>query len=153
MTWTYNGDPASSALSAIRFLVGDTDTNDQLVTDEEIAWLNTEAGDTPTSLTALYKASAAAARAIAAKFSRLADQSVGDLKVSMSQKAVGYATLGQSLDAQAAADAGVPIPFAGGISVADKTTREADTDRVEPFFITSQFSNTYDPGAGPARAS
>ena len=126
MTWTYNGDPASSALSAIRFLIGDTDTADQLVTDEEIAWLNTESGDTPTSLTALYKASAAAARAIAAKFSPLA--------------------------AQAAADAGVPIPFAGGISVADKTNREADTDRVEPFFKTNQFSNTTDPGAGLARA-
>tara|TARA_R110000744_G_scaffold42497_7_gene95931 strand:+ start:196 stop:657 length:462 start_codon:yes stop_codon:yes gene_type:complete len=152
MTWTYNGDPASSALSAIRFLIGDTDTADQLVTDEEIAWLNTESGDTPTSLTALYKASAAAARAIAAKFSRLADQSVGDLKVSMSQKAVGYDALARSLAAQAAADAGVPIPFAGGISVADKTNREADTDRVEPFFKTNQFSNTTDPGAGLARA-
>ena len=30
MAWSYSGDPDSSALDSVRFLVGDTDTNDQL---------------------------------------------------------------------------------------------------------------------------
>jgi hypothetical protein len=151
MTWTYDGDPAASALSAIRFLSGDTDTNDQLVTDEEIAWLNSEASGTTTATTALYKAAAGAVRAQAAKWTRLADQTVGDLSVSMSQKASAAMATAAALDLRAASDAGVPVPFAGGISVADKTTREADTDRVGPWSRIDQFSNTTDPGAGPAQ--
>ena len=44
MTWTYTGDPNVSDRDKIRFLIGDTDTNDQLVNDEEIEWALTEAG-------------------------------------------------------------------------------------------------------------
>ena len=37
MAWTYGGDPAANARDAIRFLCGDTDTNDQLLNDAEVA--------------------------------------------------------------------------------------------------------------------
>jgi hypothetical protein len=87
MTWTYGGDPAASALAAIRFLTGDTDTNDQLINDEEIAWTNNQVTGSDTATTALYEVSYRVMIAIASKFSRLADQSVGDLKVDMFQKA------------------------------------------------------------------
>jgi hypothetical protein len=33
MTWSYSGDPSSSSTDAVRFLVGDTDTNDQLISN------------------------------------------------------------------------------------------------------------------------
>ena len=54
MTWTYSGDPATNARDSIRFLVGDTDTNDQLVSDEEIAWTNSQVTGTDTATTDLY---------------------------------------------------------------------------------------------------
>jgi len=152
MTWTYTGDPTASARDAIRFLTGDTDSSDQLVTDEEIAWVNAEVSGSATATTHLYRAGARVANAIGAKFSRLADQQIGDLRVSMSQKATAAYALAASLNELAATDSSVPIPYAGGVSVADKRSRDEDTDRVMPFFETGQFANTTDPGAGPARA-
>lgn len=152
MTWTYTGDPNDSARDAIRFLVGDTDSTDQLISDEEIAWVNSEVSGSAIATTHLYRAAARTAHGIAAKFTRLADQQIGDLRVTMSQKATAARALALSLDEVAATDSSVPVPYAGGISDADKTRQEQDTDRVEPFFETNQFANTTDPGAGPARA-
>lgn len=36
MSWSYSGDPTASSLDAVRFLVRDTDTTNQLISDEEI---------------------------------------------------------------------------------------------------------------------
>lgn len=36
MTWSYGGDPANSEIDTVRYLIGDTNTDEQLVTDEEI---------------------------------------------------------------------------------------------------------------------
>lgn len=40
MTWTYTGNPAASSKDAIRYLIGDTDTTFQLMSDEEIAYVS-----------------------------------------------------------------------------------------------------------------
>lgn len=129
MTWTYDGAPGTGSTAAerdaVRFLVGDTDSSDPLVTDEEIGYaLDTEGGINP--------AAAVAARAIAAKFSRQADKEVGDLSIKLSQKAAAYTTLAKKLTAQSAIK--LAVPFAGGISIASKKTFETNTDRVEPSF-------------------
>ena len=153
MAWSYSGDPSSSARSAIRFLVGDTDIDDQVVSDEEIDWVNLETSGSITSTTALYRAAARVTLSIAAKWSRQADQTTGDFSVKLSQKAEAARTLAEDLNRLASADLGVPVPFAGGISESDKDNRRDDLDRVEPWFVTSQFSNTTDPGAGPARSN
>jgi hypothetical protein len=153
MTWTYTGDPSDSARDAIRFLIGDTDSTDQIITDEEIAWVNTEVSGSAIATTHLYRAGARTAHGMAAKFTRLADQQIGDLRVTLSQKATAAQALAASLDEIASTDSAVPIPYAGGVSVSDKSTRDADTDRVDPFFVTAQFANISDPGAGPARAT
>lgn len=124
MAWTYDGDPSANDRDTIRFLIGDTNTNDQLVTDEEIAWALTQ-GTT-------YNAAAICANAISAAFSRLADKAVDDLKISYSQKSEQYARLAVGLsnkDAHRSLDI-----YAGGISIADKLSREQDTDRVSPSF-------------------
>ncbi len=77
-------------------------------------------------------ASVRVARAIAAKFSRLADKKVGDLSLSYSQKATQYFALADELES----DANIfgAAPFAGGISVTNKDTVEDDDDRVKPTF-------------------
>ena len=130
MAWTYSGDPSSSDKDAVRFLIGDTDTNDQLVQDEEINWALTEGG--------VYYAASLTARSISAKFARRADFEVSkDLKVSYSKTAENYNKLADTMDRKASKLA--PTPFAGGISVSDKESREEDTDRVKPVFRKSNF--------------
>lgn len=152
MTWTYSGDPATNARDSIRFLVGDTDTNDQLVNDEEIAWINNQVAGSDAATTDLYTSAYRVMITIASKFSRLADQTVGDMKVSLSQKADNARTQAEELKTLAGRENMVPIPYAGGISVADKEIDRANPDRVDPFFTSGQFANTYDDDAGPARA-
>ena len=109
MTWTYSGDPSSNDRDAVRFLVADTDVTDPLIEDEEITYLLT-----------LYLvppfAAVAAARAIAAKFSREADQArkIGDLSLheTLSQKSFQYHHLGDHLAGLASAAATPPVPIA-----------------------------------------
>ena len=78
MAWTYSGNPASSTLDQVRFLCGDTDTNNQLLTDAEINWLISQW--TPNA----YYAAAFACEAIAGQYQGKADysRSVGDLSIS-----------------------------------------------------------------------
>lgn len=109
MTWTYSGDPASNNRDAVRFLVGDTDTTDQLISDEEIAYLLDVYIEAPS-------AAVGAARSIAAKFSRQSDQArtVGDLSLSesFSQKSNQYHHLGDHLAGIASGITAPPIPVA-----------------------------------------
>lgn len=77
MTWTYSGDPGASALDEVRFLIQDTDTNDQLLTDEELNYLIDGYGDS-------YSAAVAAVVSLIGQASRSAaeSKSVGDLSLS-----------------------------------------------------------------------
>ena len=142
MTWTYGGDPSASALAAIRLLTGDTDTNDQLINDEEIAWTNNQVTGSDTATTALYEVSYRVMVAIASKFSRLADQSVGDLKVDMFQKATNAREQAALLKQQALREGNTPTPYAGGISVSDKEIDEEYSDIVQPYFSRGQWTNS-----------
>ena len=142
MTWTYAGDPALDALSAIRFVMGDTDTNDQLINDEEINWTNVQVSGTSTSTDSIYEVAMRCCLAVAAKFARLADQSIGDFKVSLSQKAVAMRAQADAIKNELVVrEGGVPTPYAGGISISDKDIDELDSDRVDPSFAMGQFRN------------
>lgn len=84
MTFTYDGDPSESSLEEVRFLVGDTDKDEPLLQDEEIEYLLSvfpDPGEGPAYITA-----AAAASAIAAKFSKQMDKSVGRLSIQYTQR-------------------------------------------------------------------
>ena len=78
MTWSYSGNPSNSANDKVRFLCGDTDTNNQQVSNEEIAFLLTEWNSNA------YLSAAFACDAISGKYSAKADlsRSVGDLSIS-----------------------------------------------------------------------
>ena len=141
MAWTYGGDPAANARDAIRFLCGDTDTNDQLLNDAEVAWVNNQLTGSDTATTALYNAAYRCCLLIASKFSRLADQSVGDLKVSMSQKAKAYRTQATELLELAGREGSVPTPYAGGITITDKEIDWDNSDIVRPGFTKGQFDD------------
>lgn len=106
MTWTYSGNPASSEKDAVRFLIGDTDTSDQLLSDAEINYVIVESGGSR------YQAAHDAAYAIAGKFSRMAQsKSVGDLSISYADRARAYFELANEL-LELGARREVPTPWA-----------------------------------------
>jgi hypothetical protein len=141
MTWTYGGDPDANARDAIRFLSGDTDTNDQLLSDEEIAWVNKEVTGSTTATTGLYAAAYRSCLTIASKFSREADKTVGSLRISMSQKAVAYRQQAEEIKRLVEATGGVPTPYAGGITKSDKDIDRANSNINRAWFETGQFTN------------
>lgn len=96
MTWTYSADPTSSNKDAVRWLIGDTNPEDQLLQDEEIAFNLTEVSDD------VYRASANCAQNLAARFTGEAQstsKSVGGLSISKSlgDRAARYRELSKSL--------------------------------------------------------
>lgn len=142
MTWTYSGDPATSDRDSVRFLVGDTDTTDQLVKDEEIDWV--------LSLQAVLNfAASAVAETIAAGFARLADTKNRSLSVAASQRMAHYKKLAENLRAGGAGSlpwgdgstAIVAEMFVGGLSIADKDAFFDDADAVQPSFHRGQDDN------------
>lgn len=83
MAWTYSGNPGSSDLDHIRFLIQDTDTTDQLFSNEELTYLFNSYGDA-------YSAAIAAVTTLIAKGSRVQEESktVGDLSLSVKSGAL-----------------------------------------------------------------
>ena len=136
MTWTYS-DPSTINRDKIRLLIGDTDTTDQQLSDEEIAFFLTEEGS-------VYRAAAAAARALLAKYSRLVDKSVGDLSISYSQRVESYKALIKDLDSRAGGR--TSVPYLGGSSISDMDSEKEDTNRPKPAFERGQFDF---PGTSP----
>ena len=139
MSWSYDEtalgtSTASERLNSVRLLVGDTDTNDQQVQDEEITFALSQTGDN------IYYAAAWVARTLASKYSRLVDTDLdGILAESYSQLQVHYKTLAGELEFQgkkAGATLGVA---AGGISKATMEAVEDNTDRVKPRIRRDQF--------------
>ena len=119
MTWTYSGNPSSTDRDAVRFLVADTVSSDPLITDEEIAYLLALYTEPP-------HAAVGAARAIAAKFSREADQArgIGDLSLneSLSQKSTQYHHLADHLAGLASGITLPPIPVANSNALGAELT-------------------------------
>lgn len=119
MTFTYSGDPASSNRDAVRFMVGDTDSTDPLLSDSEIAYLLSVHVEAPS-------AAVGAARAIAGKFSREADKQrgVGDLSLSesLNQKALSYHHLADHLIQLASGITMPPIPKANSSALGAEFT-------------------------------
>lgn len=122
MTWSYSGNPGASDRDQVRFLIGDTDTNDQQLTDEEINFLIADKGSA-------NRAALEAARSLQSKYSRLCDQRTGKVDTKYSQRRSAYAALVRRLQLNLG-----PVPYAGGISDGDKQIDEDDSDRVKPAF-------------------
>ncbi|HZT90284.1 MAG TPA: hypothetical protein VFA12_20255 [Stellaceae bacterium] len=110
----------------MRLLIGDTNSTNPLLQDEEIAFDLTQV---PT----VYGAAAMACSQVAAKFSSLADQSAGQTKIAYSQRAKAYRAMAAEYKNLAAARGG-GMPYAGGISISDKAQQTQDSDRVPPNF-------------------
>lgn len=126
-SWSY--DPtalAGSQLYQVRFMVGDTLTNDQQFFDEEINFQLSLGGS-------IYSVGADLCQKLAAKYSREVDLVQGELKTNYSNKATAYLRQAQVLRALAAIRGG-GLPVGGGLSQSDKQAQVANSDRVVPSF-------------------
>lgn len=121
--WTYSADPLSSDRDMVRFEVGDTDSTRPLVLDTEIAYALAQEGNP------LY-AAAAICSALAAKFSREADRTMGRTSVSASQRAVAYRAQVKELRRRALAFAAPRIRD----TASDRETQATDTETLKPAF-------------------
>lgn len=127
MTMTYT--PGSGTQKDdVRFLTGDTRVDapeDVRLEDEEITRLATLFGGNT------FGIAAEAASALAAKFARKAEGAVGPERIQPMSRAAELRATAAHLRSRAAAQA---LPSAGGISVSDNDTADADTDRSKPAF-------------------
>lgn len=135
MTWSYSlaGLAAGSQKDIIRFMIGDTLTNDQQLQDEEINFCYSFRLST-------YGACAQACEALASQLSRKADTVTGELRTLYSGQARAYAKRAIDYENYAAVTAG-PLVYAGGISIIDKLIEDADPDRVSPQFNLGMMDN------------
>jgi hypothetical protein len=142
MTWSYNiATLATTPKDQVRRLIGDVIATDQQMGDEEINFaLTLRPG--------VYGPAAECARMLAAQFGRKADVVTsspggGQLKTNYSIQATRYMALANELDEKAAIFGA--MPYAGGISQADKETQEQNSDRVTPQFNLGMMDNLNNP--------
>lgn len=122
MGWNYSGNPGASNKDAVRFLIQDTNTNRQLVQDEEIEWVIGQEAN-------IYMAASQICTQLVVKGGGggVKKKKVGDLTIEYD--VAFYRMLAGSLSARGM---GHQVPYAGGISAADKNRQEQDPDWVPP---------------------
>lgn len=133
MPWTYSGNPGSSQKDMVRFLISDTNTNRQLVLDEEIEWLLTQEMN-------VYMAAAAACRSLVIKAGGVRRKRISDFDISYDVQF--YARTMAELTARGSS---YQIPYAGGISITDKQAQQADPDAVTPAIVRDLDNNPLAP--------
>lgn len=152
MTWSYS-DPSQSDKDAVRFEIQDTNSNAQLLSDEEINWAilseTTLTAGTPTTLSTgdLYRSAARCMEVLERLFAAQADTAIGSLHVTYSKQAASYAQRAAELRARAI---GMNAPYVGGLSKQEDKSDESNFDLVQPFFRRRQDDN---PFTGPPSAN
>ena len=139
-SWAYSGDPNASDRDQIRWLIGDVEIDDPLVSDAEITAALATEGTTDA-------AAAACCEFLAAFFRRDVDKSVsnpggGSTSMSYSKRADQYTALAQTLRQGAAL---LVAPYCAALSVSEKNAVADDDDRVAPSFRRGLFEA---PGTG-----
>lgn len=121
---TYTGRPDADSKDYIRFLIGDTNMSNVMVSDEEI---NAMIATYPN----LYKAASMVCNAIAAKFSRESSISIGSVSKDCSKKAEAYRIMSDELASQSRL---YVLPSFGGLTHAQKDSLDQNTSYVQPPF-------------------
>ena len=141
MAWSYdptdlNTTTASGRLNTVRLLVGDTDTTDQQVQNEEVTFSLSENGDN------VYYSGAWVARAIASKYSRKVNTELsGALKADYSDLVTHYNSLADNLEYQGKTSGASVGVLAGGITKSTVEAVRQNTNRIEGSFRRDRFKN------------
>ena len=134
MTWSYDGDPANSDLDAVRREIGDTNTNDQLLSNEEVNFALDQEGDS------IAAASARCCEWLMREYAKQADKTIGQLNIMLSQKSKRYEALATKLRKKGIKSA--LAPYVGGLSETERDTDKDDTDLIQPIFTKDIFKNS-----------
>ncbi len=127
MSWSYDLSQLTLPLNQVRFMIGDTNSADPLLSDQEVNLTIALRYD-------LYGAAADCCRALATQFSRKVDSSQGGgLHVSSSVRATAFARRAAEYEARASFES-FAAPYMGGFSVSDMAARSGNTDAVPPMF-------------------
>ena len=141
MSWSYNPADLNTTTSAgrintVRLLVGDTDTTDQQVQNEEITFSLAENSDS------VYLAASWVAKAISAKYARLVTTKLdGALSANYSDLAKQYQTLADELEYRGKTDGAAIGILAGGITKSNVQAVRANTNLIEGSFRRDRFKN------------
>lgn len=145
MAWTYSATSLGTStsgerLNSVRYLVGDTDTSDQQVQDEEITFALSQTGDN------IYYAASFVAENIAALYSRRVDTDLdGALSEKYSNLSDQYRKLSAKLGEMGKRYGGTSLGISfGGILVADVNSIRDDGNRVTPSFSMDRFRHPED---------
>ncbi len=120
MSWSYSGDPSFSSKDEIRFLVGDTVTTAQMITDEEITYALTL--HPKVSGKANYAAASLIAQSIAGSFASQRSKTVGSLSISYGEQNQKYQSMAdkygmlasKGIDGKGPNRTAAPLLFGGG---------------------------------------
>lgn len=138
MPWSYEPDLPTDK-DKVRLLIGDTDTDDQLLVDSEIQHFIDTHGN-------LNRAAAECCRAIAAMYAREVSRSIGGLQGDFSAKHRQYLAMAENLDSNTHLD---PVaPWGSGWSKSGRETEVLDDDRESTFAYKGVHDN---PGAEVTR--
>jgi hypothetical protein len=141
MAWTYDEtdlgtNTISGRLNSVRLLLGDTDTNDQQVQNEEIIFALGQSNNN------IYYAAAWCARTVASQYSRRVNTSLdGALSADYSELSKQYTSLADNLEYQGKKVGATIGILAGGISKVKVDAVRSNTDRIKPSFRRDQFRN------------
>ena len=128
MTWSYS-NAGNSDRDKVRFLCGDTNTNNQLVSDEDIDTILLEYPDQ-------FMAAAETCDAISAKLSFDTDTNNAGLIVAASKRALAFDKLANKLRKKAGRSITIT---AGGQTVSERDTARADDSKLQPSFEVGMF--------------
>jgi hypothetical protein len=114
----FMNDPANNALDRIRIMIGDTD-NDEILLSQQVLEYLYESTNKNEKLTAIK-----ALEAIIMASSKYTDEVTGDVEVKLSQRFKQFRTVLNDLKKSTMTG----TPYAGGISVSDIEMRRASPD-------------------------
>jgi hypothetical protein len=118
--FSYSGDPSTSNLDAVRFLIGDTDPNYYFLNDAEINYLlSTSASTSSDNQPDVPSVAGAAAETIAANLSREISYSADGVSVSGDTLASKYFEVAEKIRTLARRTDVVGAPDVGGILVGE----------------------------------
>lgn len=132
LQWSYSGDPGASDLDHVRFLVGDTVSEEPLLDDREVLHAISDKVN-------LHMAASMLADHLAARYSRKANFTVGPVSKSMGDLADKFRQLAKDLKKEAAS--GGAAPSFPATKVAEKETLQQDDTLTKPQFEIGMFDN------------
>jgi hypothetical protein len=106
----------------LRMMLSDTNSTRPLMQDEELDWMQTQE-------TNIYMMAARVCEILLSRFGGISAKRISQLQIQFDTKT--YRMMAADFRARAASN---QVPYAGGISVADKAAQQADGDWVAPSF-------------------